>query len=548
MTDILASPSGMPSGDTGGRPPGRQLTEPYDLAIVGGGPAGLTAARTAADAGLRTVVVDESPELGGQYFRQQPSAVRARGEHRPQGRRLIEQVTSCGVEVLTGHGVWGADEDGSLLAAPLAGGATRRIAAEHTLIAAGAHELVLPFPGWTRPGVVTPGFALHTAVVNGARLGERVVVAGTGPFLLLVAQELLRAGVNVVAVADEAAVTPTPGRAARAVGHPRQLAQLGSMLATLARHRVPWWRGTRLLAVEGEAGGVRRAVFGSVGDDQSARDDQLARGDQPARGEQPPGRSRAVAADVVCVAYGFKPNSELPLLLGCECRPDPVTGVLAPVVDAAGRTTRPGVYAAGDGVSIGGAELAMTRAYLAVADICAVRGRPRPVADVLRRQRTARRLTSFARLNSELFPPPVHRAAQLADDVIVCRCEAVTAGRIRAAAVSGWYDLSGVKAAVRAGMGPCQGRECGVAVAAIERAAGGGRAGTGQRAEVGLPGAAAEPAAWSPREPVRPVRLSSAIAFAGSGPGDRTALGDQSASGDQSALGDPGAAAESSPA
>jgi NADPH-dependent 2,4-dienoyl-CoA reductase/sulfur reductase-like enzyme len=344
---------------------------------------------------------------------------------------------------------------------------------------------------------VTPGFAMHTAVVNGARLGERVAVAGTGPFLLLVAQELLRAGVNVVAVADEAPVTPTPGSVCRAAGHPRQLAQLGSMLATLARHRVPWWRATRLLAVEGGADGVQRAVFSSASDDQ------------------PPGRPRSVAADVVCVAYGFKPNSELPLLLGCECRPDPVTGVLAPVADAAGRTTMRGVYAAGDGVSIGGADLAMARAYLAAADICAVRGHPLPAAAVRRRQRTARRLTSFARLNSQLFTPPLRRAAELTDDVVVCRCEAVTAGSIRAAAVTGWYDLSGVKASTRAGMGPCQGRECTVAVTAITQAELGDRAVAGEQGDV------LAPVTWSPREPVRPVRLASATAIAGILPGDR---------------------------
>jgi hypothetical protein len=175
--------------------------------------------------------------------------------------------------------------------------------------------------------------------------------------------------------------------------------------------------------------------------------------------------------------------------------------VLAPVVDAAGRTTVRGVYAAGDGVSIGGADLAMARAYLAVADICAAVGHPLPAAAIRRRQRTARRLTSFARLNSQLFPPPLHRLAELPDDVVVCRCEAVTAGSIRAAAVTGWHDLSGVKASARAGMGPCQGRECTVAVTAI----------------AGELGATLTPVAWSAREPVRPVRLASTITASESG-------------------------------
>src|SRR5579859_376826 len=227
------------------------MTGRWDLVIVGGGPAGLTAALTAASAGLRTVIVDESDELGGQYFKQLPPALRASHDHRPQGRALIDQVLSRGVTALTGHLAWGADESGALLVAPRWGGATSRLEGRFILIAAGAHELVLPFPGWTLPGVVTPGFALHTAVVHRAKLGERVAVAGTGPFLLLVAQELLRAGVNVVAVADEAPVAVTPGHVRQAARHPRQVFQFVHMLGTLARSRVPWHRATRLAAAEG---------------------------------------------------------------------------------------------------------------------------------------------------------------------------------------------------------------------------------------------------------------------------------------------------------
>jgi NADPH-dependent 2,4-dienoyl-CoA reductase/sulfur reductase-like enzyme len=276
------------------------MTAPWDLVIVGGGPAGLTAACTAAAAGLRAVILDESDELGGQYFRQLPPALRAAHDHRPEGRRLIDRVYASGVTVLTGHTVWGVGDSGALLAAPRAGGATARLDGRYVLIAAGAHELVLPFPGWTLPGVVTPGFALHTAVLHRAKLGERVVLAGTGPFLLLVAQELLHAGVNVVAVADEADLAVTPVQAGQALRHPQQVIQFGHMLGTLARRRVPWRRATRLAAAEGGRCGVESVVFASSA-------------------SRPGGGSWRVRADVLCVAYGFKPNSELPRRSG-SCR------------------------------------------------------------------------------------------------------------------------------------------------------------------------------------------------------------------------------------
>lgn len=447
------------------------MTGNWDLVIVGGGPAGLTAALTAASAGLRTVIVDESDELGGQYFKQRPLALRLSHDHRPQGRRLIDQVLSRGVAALTGHVVWGADESGALMAAPRWGGTTSRLDARFILIATGAHEFMLPFPGWTLPGVVTPGFALHTAVVHGAKLGERVAVAGTGPFLLLVAQELLHAGVNVVAVADEASVTMAPGNIRGAAMHPREVLQFAHMLSTLARHRVPWWRATRLVAANGGPSGIEGAVFERNGAEHS---------------------TRRVRADVLCVAYGFKPNSELARLLGCECRTDPVTDMPAPVVDSAGRTTVDHIYVAGDAASIGGAALASARGYLAVADMCRAQGHPLPTSEVRRRQRQARRLIRFAHLNAQIFPTPIGRLESLPDDVVVCRCEAVTAGQVRQAAATGWYDLSGTKGLSRAGMGPCQGRECAVAVSALTSG--------GERRAM----------AWSSREPVRPVRLGTA--------------------------------------
>ena len=446
-----------------------------DLLVVGGGPAGLVAARTAIRHGLSATIIDEADQLGGQYFQQPPPSLLQRSDSRPEGRKLIDEVTASGAQVLTGWAVWGVDGS-HLLMAPRRGGRTCRIQGRYVLLATGAHELLLPFPGWQLPGVVTPGFALHTAL-EGVPLGGPVVLAGTGPFLLVVAQELLRSGNEVVAVIEESPVRPSLATALRATHHPRQLQQLAGMLATLGRHRVPWWRGTRLLSAEGGSDGVQQVRLARSG---------------------PLGRESTwtVPATVVCVAFGFRPNSELHRLLGCDWRPDPLSGSPAPITDRFGQTSVQHIYAAGDGAGIGGAELAMVRAHLAVANICRIEGRPLPAEEVDRYQRRADRLERFAAFNGWLFPPPIPRLVAIGDDLVVCRCEAVTAGEIRKASSSGWHDLSGIKGSTRAGMGPCQGRECSVAVGALTAAA-------------GVP-----QIPWSPRMPVRPVSVDTASAIA----------------------------------
>lgn len=446
------------------------MTSDVDVLVVGGGPAGLIAARTAANRGLSVAILEESDRLGGQYFRQSPHA--SYDDHRPEGRTLIEEVATSGAHLLTGWSVWGADGR-DLLIAPRRGGRTRRVRGRHMVIATGAHEVVVPFPGWQLPGVVTPGFALHTAAIEGVALGGPVLIAGTGPFLLVVAQALLRAGVEVAGVAEESPLRPTVSSAGHSLRYPRQLRQLAALLATLARHRVPWWRSTTLVAAEGATDGVRCVHLA-----QTRRDGTV--------------RSWSVSSPVVCAAFGFRPSSELTQLLGCAHRLDQLTGSPVPVTDPAGRTSIPGVHAVGDGAGIGGADLAMARAYLAIADICSQEGRPFPGRDVDRQRRQADRLERFAAFNSRLFPLPRSRFAALADDLVVCRCEAVTAGEIRAATSSGWHDLSGVKGATRAGMGPCQGRECAVSVQALAEAGGLG------------------PSRWSVRMPLRPVTLEAA--------------------------------------
>ncbi|MGW3321912.1 FAD-dependent oxidoreductase [Streptomyces virginiae] len=435
---------------------------PADLAIVGAGPAGLAAAVTAARLGLRVTLLDAGDRPGGQFYRHPaPGLGAARPEALHHGwaafatrEAALRAHESAGrITYLPLHHVWavvpaeGAGAAGEWILHAVAGHAPEEEAAAVTaravLIATGAYERQLPFPGWTLPGVVGAGGA--QAMLKGGLVlpGKRVVVAGSGPLLLAVAGSLAAAGAAVPAVVEAAAYTAYAGQVPALLRNPGKLVEAAGYGGALARHHV------RLL--------TRHAVTEAHGTDR-VEAVTVARLDRDWR--PLPGTARRIPCDALAVGHGLVPQLELATGLGCETRRSP-DGTVALVLDAEQRTSVPGIWSAGETGGIGGAQLAMIEGELAVHSVA---GAP-PGARLVRRRA---RLRAFADAMAAAHRPGEGWTGWLRDDAVVCRCEEVPAGRIREAADDlGARDARTVKLLTRAGMGWCQGRMCGPAVAAL---------------------------------------------------------------------------------
>ncbi|MCP2326845.1 thioredoxin reductase [Hamadaea flava] len=416
----------------------RDPQQEEELVVVGAGPAGLSAALAAADAGVRVLVVDRGGKPGGQYLRQ--STVR---ENTPPA--LIQRAQAHErIRFLLGHEIWRATRD-QLEIADVEGRTTRVVRAAAIVLATGAYDRVVPFPGWELPGVVTVGGAQAQLKGLGVKVGQRVLVTGTGPLLLSLAVSLAEAGVEVVAVADPVRSRAWFRHVTTVVRAPRKLLQAAAYRGRLLRHRVPVWAGWEVREITPD------------------RDVMIAK-------LRCGTKERAEIVDAIAVGHGFTPQVELASALGCALLVDPRDGSPIAQVDADLRTSQAGVFAAGELAGVGGADSAYATGTLAGLAAARHLGRLDESAYQVASKPWRRRAAAARRFADALHK--VHGfapgwSARVSDETVLCRCEGVTFGAVRAAQALGADDPRAVKLLTRAGMGRCQGRLCGLSAADV---------------------------------------------------------------------------------
>ncbi|MCP4423773.1 MAG: FAD-dependent oxidoreductase [Chloroflexi bacterium] len=425
----------------------------YDLVVIGGGPAGMAAASTAAKHHDSILLIDAADKLGGNYFKPLPDAISPVLSRRDtqQARELQSRIEKLsGVDVLSSAQVWGIFQgDGATSSFSLHLDPAETIIAQSLIIATGVYDRPIPFPGWTLPGVMTPGGAQVLIKKQGILPGQRVLVAGTGPLQLVVAATLASAGAKVVALADPSAAMAGFSRLPSAMwGQWDRLGELGEHLWALLRHRVPMlFRHIVLQAIGAPGTGVQQAVVGRV----------------DAKGYPIKGTKKTMDVDLICAAYGFMPDINLTVQLGCDHEYDAHLVAYVPTHDERMQTSVDGIFVAGDMTGVGGKALAELQGQLAGISALEMLGiLTLPKAEAMRAQLQPAivREMRFANWLWQRWRNKPGFWQALDDETVVCRCEGVTAVDIRQSCANGAKTMFGTKLRTRLGMGVCQGRYC----------------------------------------------------------------------------------------
>jgi NADPH-dependent 2,4-dienoyl-CoA reductase/sulfur reductase-like enzyme len=416
------------------------LASSYDLAVIGGGPAGMAAAALAASAGVQTVLFDENPGLGGQIYRgitANPVKNRAiLGEDYWAGASLAAEAKASGALVVNGATVWSLDLDRKI-GVSIAGKA-RMIDAQRVIIATGSLERPFPVPGWTLPGVMTAGAAQTALKAQGLVPDGRTVMAGCGPLLWLLAAQMLRAGVKIEAILDTSTRKYWP----------QALLHLPEFMLS------PYWSKGLALLREVKAK-VKVIGIDAVRAEGKGKLEEVV--------YQAGGREQRIRADLLLLHQGVVPNVNLANAAGVAHRWNQRQLCFEPVLDQDFASSVPGIAVAGDGAGIAGGTAAAERGRIAA--IAAVRALnptasvpdPQTVRQSLQREEMGRRFLDWVYRPAESFRQPE-------GETIVCRCEEITAKQVRDMAAIGCEGPNQMKAFLRCGMGPCQGRLCGLTV------------------------------------------------------------------------------------
>ncbi len=389
---------------------GSTSTPRFDVLVIGGGPAGMAAAVRAAECGVRVGIVDDNATCGGQIWR----GVEGHGE---DAAKWKERLRRAGVTTLYGWRVFHQPEAGMLLAEGADGVCELR--STNLVLATGARERFLPFPGWTLPNVMGAG-GLQAMVKSGLPIrGKRVVIAGTGPLLLAVAAYLKKQGAEIPLICEQASWIRLARFSAALWRYPGEIAQGLQLKKQLAG--IPFAANSWPLAAHG---------------DQTLESVTISRS----------GKTEVIPCDYLACGFHLVPNVELPALLGCKISDGYVT------VNDFQQTSVQGVFCAGEPTSIGGVDMALVEGQIAgLASVGETKAARKLFGERRKARRFARVLDRTFRLRSELKELP-------APDTIVCRCEDVSYSRLQ-----GHRSWRAAKLQARCGMGPCQGRICGPA-------------------------------------------------------------------------------------
>ena len=431
------------------------VAEVVDVAVIGAGPAGLAAATQAVQAGLSVILLDEQDAVGGQIYRaiERSDAQRREilGPDYSAGAALANAFAHCGARHLPNASVWQITRERTVHY--LRDGKVGSIEAKRVVLATGALERPFPIPGWTLPGVMSAGAAQILLKSAGEVPAEPPVLVGCGPLLYLLGWQYVRAGVPIRALVD------TTRHADRWRAKRHMLSALRAwpflskglqLIRTLRDAGVPMYEAADDLRVEG-----------TLGDDGTERAHALRFSVR--------GVPQRIEASLILLHQGVVPNTQFTLSLRAAHHWDAAQLCFRPDTDAWGELDVPGIFVAGDGGGIGGAQAAKIQGEVVALAIAAQLGaidtatRDRDAAPRLRELAGVMRIRPF--LDSLYRPRDENRVP--ADDVIVCRCEEVTAGQLRQFVALGCAGPNQAKSFGRCGMGPCQGRLCGLTVTEV---------------------------------------------------------------------------------